>query len=218
MNKKQTLKETREFVRERLHKEATGHDYWHIDRVLRNARLINKSEGADVFVVELAILLHDVGDRKAIHKDADDYSIAENFLNGKKVPADILDHVMFIIKNMSFSNSFGKRQNTRISREFAVVQDADRLDAVGAIGISRAFSYGGNRNRPIYDPNVKVKKFLDKKRYQSAQSSSIHHFHEKLFLLKDLMNTATARKIAAKRDKYMRDFLKQFLLEWEGKR
>lgn len=217
MDKKTILKNTENFVRQKLAKEGTGHDFWHIKRVLNNALQINKSERADPFIIELAILLHDVGDRKVIQKDEDDYTIAENFLKTQKISKEITEEVMFIIKNISFSKSLNKKR-TGVSKEFCIVQDADRLDALGAIGIARAFAYGGSRGKPLYDPTKKAQKIDSTKNYRKIQSSSFHHFEEKLFLLKDLMNTKTAKKIAEKRDNFMRKYVDQFLKEWTGKR
>jgi uncharacterized protein len=211
------LKTTENFVRKALAGEGTGHDWWHIERVRNNARLINGAEKADAFVVELAVLLHDVGDRKVIKQEDDDYTIAANFLKKQKVTDDVIDRVMFIIKNMSFSKSLNSKKDDA-SKEFYVVQDADRLDALGAIGIARAFAYGGSKEKPLYDPTKKAQKICSTKNYRKLNSSSFHHFEEKLLLLKDLMNTKTAKKIAEKRDAYMRKYLQQFLAEWNGKK
>ncbi len=204
-------------LRNLLNKEGTGHDWWHIERVRNNARLICKSEKADWFVVDLAVLLHDVGDWKVINKDKDDYSIAENFLKNQKVPDETVERIMFIIKNMSFSKSLNNKKE-KATIEFYVVQDADRLDAIGAIAIARVFTYGGAKGRPIYDPTKKAIKINSSKDYRKLNTSSFHHFEEKLFLLKDLINTKSAKKIAVKRHHYMKGYVEQFLLEWQGKR
>ena len=211
------IKNTEKFVKVQLEKEGTGHDWWHIDRVRNNVKIICKSEKADWFVVALAVLLHDVGDRKVINKENDDYSIAENFLKRQKVESDVIEQVMFVIKNMSFSNSLGKKK-VKNSIEFQVVQDADRLDALGAIGIARAFAYGGSKARAIYDPTEKARKINSTANYHKPSNSTLHHFYEKLFRLKNLMNTKTARRIADKRHKYMQKYVTQFLSEWEGKK
>ena len=215
MTKTSVIKAAETYVKDALAKEGTGHDWWHIVRVRNNAKLICKTEKADKFIVDLAILLHDVGDRKVINKDEDDYSIAENFLQKNKVLPDMIEKIMFIIKNMSFSKTVGKKIDG-ISKEFQVVQDADRLDALGAIGVARAFSFGGSRGRLMYDPTQKIKKVKTSEDYKKGKNSTFHHFYEKLLLLKNLMNTKTAKKIAAKRHKYMEKYLKQFLLEWDG--
>ena len=217
LNKALVVKKAEAFVRKSLAKEGTGHDWWHIERVRNNARLINKSAGANKFIVDLAILLHDVGDRKVIGKKEDDYSIAENFLQKNKLPVELVSRVMFIIQNMSFSKSLNSKNKT-VPLEFFVVQDADRLDAIGAIGIARVFAYGGSKGRPLYDPTKRAQKVNDTKSYRQLKSSSLHHFGEKLFLLKDLLNTKTAKKIAAKRHQYMKQYVVQFLAEWQGQR
>lgn len=217
MKKEFILKKTESFVKKALAGEGTGHDWWHIERVLNNARLINKIEKADNFVIELAVLLHDVGDRKVIKQEEDDYTIAENFLKKQKVTDEIIEQVMFIIKNMSFSKSLNNKTDN-VYKEFYIVQDADRLDAIGAIGIARAFAYGGSKHRPLYDPTKKAQKINSTKNYRKLNSSTFHHFEEKLLLLKDLMNTKTAKKIAGKRDEYMRKYLEQFLAEWNGQK
>ena len=217
MKKEIVIANTEKFVQERLAKEGTGHDWWHIYRVRNNARLICQTEKADRFVVEMAVMLHDVGDRKVVNKDEDDFTIAENFLKKQKVPPQISEQIMYIIKHMSFGKSFdNQRYNTSI--EFQVVQDADRLDAIGAIGIARAFTFGGNKGRPLYDPTQKARKVRSYADYKKLDTSTLHHFYEKLLLLKDLMHTKTAKKIALQRHTYMKKYLKQFLLEWEGKK
>lgn len=210
------IRNTEKFVKKILGMEGTGHDWWHIERVRNNARLIMRFEKADSFIVDLALLLHDVGDWKVINKDEDDYSIAENFLKSQKLSREIIKQVMFIIKNMSFNKSLNYKGGS-FPAEFKVVQDADRLDALGAIGIARAFAYGGKKSRPLYDPEHKPRKFKDGKSYKNARSSSFHHFEEKILLLKDLMNTKTAKKIAGKRHEYVKNYMKQFLAEWNGK-
>lgn len=217
MKKDVILKKTEIFVKRALAGEGTGHDWWHIERVRNNARLINKTEKADAFVIDLAVLLHDVGDRKVIKQEEDDYAIAEGFLKQQKVSGDIIEHVMFIIKHMSFSKALNNKKEN-VSKEFYVVQDADRLDAIGAIGIARAFAYGGSKERPLYDPTKKAQKVHTTKSYRKLNSSTFHHFEEKLLLLKDLMNTKTAKKVAEKRNAYMKSYLEQFLAEWNGRK
>lgn len=217
MNTQATIRKTVSFVKERLSQEGTGHDWWHIERVWNNAKFINKKEKADQFIIDLAVLLHDVGDRKVIGQKEDDYTIAEDFLRKNNIDDDVVGDVMFIIKNMSFSSSLSKKRND-VSKEFQVVQDADRLDALGAIGIARLFAYGGSRQRPLYDPTRKAQKINTKANYRKPNSSSFHHFYEKILLLKDLMNTKTAASIATKRHRYIEAYMKEFLLEWEGER
>lgn len=217
MNKQAILKKTTLFVNKALAGEGTGHDWWHIERVLNNARAINAKENADQFIIDLAVLLHDVGDRKVIGKDEDDYTIAEDFLRANKVPGEVVDQVLFIIKHMSFSHSLNKRR-ADAPKEFHIVQDADRLDALGAIGIARVFAFGGSKHRPLYDPTKKPQPINTTANYRKLESSSFHHFHEKILLLKDLMNTPTGKSIAKQRHQYLENYMKQFLLEWEGKR
>lgn len=206
---------TEEFVKNRLSGEGTGHDWWHVVRVTNIAQKIHSTEGGDWLVIKLALLLHDIGDRKVINKDDDDYSIAEDFLLEQKVSTETIKRVISIIKTMSYSKSFDVTEKDD-SIEFKIVQDADRLDAIGAIGIGRAFTYGGSRSRPLYDPDYEVQSFKSSQDYKKAEGSTIHHFYEKLLLLKDKLNTESARKIAAQRDEFMQLFLKEFLDEWNG--
>lgn len=217
MDKQAIILAAEEFVKEKLAGEGTGHDWWHIERIRATARAIHATEGGDWFTIDLTLLLHDVGDRKVIGKDEDDYTIAENFLLDHQIDSAVIDHVMFIIKNMSFSKSLkNKREDASI--EFYTVQDADRIDAIGAIGIARAFAFGGSKSSPLYDPTVEVKDFTSTKEYRQTRSSTLHHFEEKLFHIKDLLNTETAKKIAQGRDEYMHTFKEQFLDEWAGKK
>lgn len=205
------------FVKTRLNGEGTGHDWWHAVRVRNTARTIQSQEGGDPVVVELAALLHDVGDRKVIGKDQDDYSIAENFLKQQDLNEKIAAHIMHIITNMSYSRSIGRENNQKESVELQIVQDADRLDALGAIGVARAFAYGGSRGRPLYDPEYSPQDFTSRDDYINATSSTLHHFDEKLYKLKDLLNTKTAKRIAENRDVYLREFHQRFIDEWNGK-
>ena len=206
---------TEEFVKNKLGGEGTGHDWWHAVRVINIARKLHAIEGGDWPVIELALLLHDVGDRKVINKDNDDYSIAENFLLEQNTPEEALSRIMSIIKTMSYSKSFDTT-NKDDSIEFKIVQDADRLDAIGAIGVGRAFAFGGSRSRLLYDPNYTVQEFKSSEDYKRAKSSTIHHFYEKLLLIKDKLNTNAAREIAEQRDEFMQVFLKEFFDEWNG--
>ncbi|HLP44277.1 MAG TPA: HD domain-containing protein [Candidatus Nanoarchaeia archaeon] len=219
MKKSQIIKNTELFAKQSLEKDKSGsHDWWHIVRVRNNGRAICKTEKADPFIVDLAVLLHDVGDWKVIDKKEDDYTIAENFLVQQNLDQKTIDQVMFIIKNMSFSKSLGQKSKN-VPIEFYVVQDADRLDAMGAIGIARVFAYGGVKGRPLHDPVRKFSKhFSSEEHYRNSAPPSFHHFYEKILLLKDLMNTKSAKKIAARRHEYLKKYMKQFLLEWEGKR
>lgn len=217
MNKVSIIKQAEQFAKKLLSKEGTGHDWYHVERVRNNALAINKKEKTDQFIIDLAVLLHDVGDRKVIKKDEDDYSIAETFLLKQDVSSGSIEEIMTIIKHMSFSKSFGAKKR-RFSKEFYVVQDADRLDAIGAIGIARAFAFGGSKGRLIYDPSKKIQTIKSTRQYKQGSSSTLHHFDEKLFKLRDLMNTKEGKRIAKERHLYMKEFVKQFLAEWEGKR
>jgi len=217
MKHKYVIKNIEKLVQKHLLKEGTGHDWWHIERVRSNAKLICRKEKANWFVIDLAILLHDIGDRKVIKKEEDDYSIAKNYLRRQKVSEEVVQQVMFIIKNMSFSKSLNKKRE-ETSIEFYIVQDADRLDAIGAIGIARAFAYGGSKSRPLYDPTKKAQKINTTKNYKKLNSSTLHHFDEKLLLLKDLMNTKTAKQIARDRHNFMKSYLRQFHAEWNGRK
>jgi uncharacterized protein len=217
MQKAAVIKQTEAFVKERLDGECTGHDWWHIVRVRNNAKAILKTEKADTFVVDMAVLLHDVGDWKVINKSQDDYTIAEKWLKKCAVPANIAERIMFIIRHMSFNASIGKKLEDP-PVEFCIVQDADRLDAIGAIGIARTFAYGGKKDRSLHDPRQKTQKFKTPEEYRNNTSSSFHHFGEKVLRLKGLMNTKAAKRIAARRHAYTEKYLEEFLAEWEGRR
>ena len=207
---------TETFVKDALAGEGTGHDWWHVERVRNIARRIRETEGGDALVIDLALLLHDVGDRKVIHQDDDNYSIAEDFLMSHSVDEEIVRHVMAIITHMSYSKSLDETHDAPDSIEFQIVQDADRLDALGAIGIARAFAYGGSRGRLLYNPDQTAQTHQSRASYIQSESSSLHHFDEKLFHLKDLLNTATAKQVAKERDRYMHEFKQRFLSEWDG--
>lgn len=213
----QFIDQTVAFVQDRLKFAESGHDWWHILRVWNNTKLILQTEDADRLVCELTALLHDIADSK--FHDGDETigpRVAGEFLTSIDVAPEIIDHVQQIIMNMSFKASLG--DVTFHSKELEVVQDADRLDAIGAIGIARAFNYGGYKNREMYNPTISPQQNLSKEEYKSTAAPTINHFYEKLLLLKDKMNTPTAKSIAEKRHEHMEDFLQQFYAEWEGKR
>ena len=180
------------------------------------ARRIADVEGGDQLIIDLAVMLHDVGDRKVIGKVDDDYSIAEDFLVSKNVAREIIDQIMYIIMNMSFSKTLNNK-STDGSLEFKVVQDADRLDAIGAVGVARAFTYGGAKNRMLHDPTHPPASFSSTRDYKSLESSTINHFEEKLFSIKLLLHTETAIEIAKQRHDYMVHFVERFLDEWDGR-
>ncbi|UOE49891.1 HD domain-containing protein [Mucilaginibacter sp. SMC90] len=203
---------TVDFVRDTLKNAEGGHDWWHIHRVWTNAKLINQTENTDQLVVELAALLHDIADSKFHNGDEEiGPRTAGNYLQSMNVDADIINHVQQIIRHMSFKASFDKKSFH--SPELAVVQDADRLDAIGAIGIARAFTYGGFKGRELYNPEIKPNLNMTKEEYKNTAAPTINHFYEKLLLLKDKMNTPTGKMIAAQRHAFMEDYLKQFFEE-----
>jgi len=216
MNKPAILKATKKHVRKMLEGEGSGHDWWHIYRVWMMSKRLAKGEKADMFVVELAALLHDIADWK-FNKGRFDIGpkIARAWLEKLKVDEAAIAHVCEIVKNISFKGAGVK--NLINTKEGMVVQDADRLDAMGAIGIARAFAYGGHAGRTMYDPEIKSVKHRSFAAYKNAKSGTINHFYEKLLLLKDRMNTKTAKKIAAARHKFMEQYLDHFYKEWEGK-
>lgn len=217
MNKQFLLKQTRDYVKKKMSHEATGHDWFHIERVVEIAKQISeKEEGADVFIIELAALLHDIGDWKVRDSEKSEEEVLEEVMRKILFPNEIKKNIREIVLNMSYSKNLDGR-NT-LSRDGEIVQDADRLDALGAIGIARAFAYGGKKNREMYNPLVKPKSFNSTSSYRIANGTTINHFYEKLFLLKDLMNTEAAKSIANKREKFMKDFLDEFYKEWGGEK
>jgi uncharacterized protein len=210
----QVLKQTEEYVRKTLEGEGSGHDWWHIQRVRNNALHIGKEENADLFVVELVALLHDIADWKS-HEEKAGPVAARAWLEKLGVDESIISHVCDIIAHMSFKGAGVKSELH--SKEGKVVQDADRLDALGAIGIARCFAYGGNKQREIYNPNIKPALHQTAEEYKNNKGTSINHFYEKLLLLKDRMNTAAGKKLAEERHKFMEQYLDRFFNEWEGK-
>lgn len=218
MNKDKIINNTINFVKKELAKAEGGHDWFHIERVFKNAILISKDEKVDIFVVSLAALLHDIADAKFNNgNETLGPKKAATFLIAQKVPKEIGVHVVHIIKNMSFKNSFNTGKTKAFtSKELQVVQDADRLDAIGAIGIARCFNYGGFKNRALYNPEIIPNLNMTKEEYKNSNAPTINHFYEKLLLLKDKMNTATGKKIAKERHIFMEQFLNQFYNEWNG--
>ena len=210
------IKRTADHIAQLLSGEHTGHDWWHVYRVWQNALHIGKQEHVDMFVVELAALLHDVADWKFHGGDETAGSrSAREWLMSQSVGGGVVDHVCQIIDDLSFKGA-GVRTSMK-TREGMVVQDADRLDALGAIGIARAFAYGGHKGQEIYNPDISPTHHTSFEQYKNSTGTTINHFHEKLLLLKDLMNTQTGRAIAARRHEYLVEFLERFHLEWEGK-
>ncbi|MCP9199385.1 HD domain-containing protein [Gramella sp. GC03-9] len=209
------IKKTADFVKNSLKNAEGGHDWFHTQRVWANARHIAEGEEADSLVVELSALLHDIADSK--FHDGDETvgpRIASEFLKSEKVDATIIDHVVKIIENVSFKG--GNTERNFSSTELDIVQDADRLDAIGAIGIARTFNYGGFKGRALYDPEIEPKLDMTKEEYKASKAPTINHFYEKLLLLKDRMNTETGRRIAADRHAFMVEYLDHFFAEWNG--
>ncbi len=218
MTENELITITKDFVKSQLENAEGGHDWFHTLRVYNNAVLISKDERVDKIVVALGALLHDIADSK--FHDGDETigpRVAREFLFKHNVDSMVIEHVVNIIENISFKKSLeqGDRFN---SNELAVVQDADRLDAIGAIGIARCFNYGGYKDRKLFDPDIKPNLNMTKEEYKKSEAPTINHFYEKLLLLKDKMNTRTGKRIAAERHAYMLKFLDQFYAEWDGKK
>lgn len=216
MTKQQIINQTAQYVKTKLSGESSGHDWWYAYRVWKMAVNLAKQEKADLFVVELAALLHDIADWKFNNRD--DHAaekIITKLLSGLGVDQAATGHVCEIVNNLSFKGAGVASKIDTI--EGMVVQDADRLDAMGAIGISRVFAYGGQAGREIYNPEIKPKKQMTFAQYKNNRGSSINHFYEKLLLLHDLMNTKAAKKIAQKRHRIMERYLAEFFQEWGGK-
>lgn len=213
----QDIELTEAFVKETLASAEGGHDWFHIERVYKNAILISKNESVNAYVVALASLLHDIADSK-FHGGDDTVGPqkAREFLFGINVDSKVIEHVVNIIENVSFKG--GNEAETFASAELDVVQDADRLDALGAIGIARTFNYGGYKNRKLYDPSIEPDLHMTKEAYKASTAPTINHFYEKLLLLKDRMNTETGKQIASERHHFMEAFLEQFYAEWNGKK
>lgn len=216
MNNQEIIDSTAKYVREALEGEASGHDWWHVYRVWKMAQNIGQKENADMFVVELATLLHDIADYK-MHGGDDTVGprVAREWLEKQSVDEEVISHVCEIIKEASFK---GAKVETKINTlEGKVVQDADRLDAIGAMGIARTFAYGGAKGRVMYDPAIKAEFHESFEQYKNNNSPTVNHFYEKLLLLKDLMNTESGKEIAQGRHVIMENYLKDFFNEWEGK-
>lgn len=212
---KEIIQNTIQFVKTRLNNTESGHDWTHIERVLTNTRKILETEEADRMVCELGALLHDIADPKFNNGDESIAPvIVKNFLKEQGVSDIIIEKVNFIVSHISYKA--GLNENTKKTKELMIVQDADRLDAIGAIGIARAFNYGGYKNRKIYDPSISVQKYKTGQVYYSSNAPTIQHFYEKLLLLKNLMNTKTGKDLAISRHKFMENFLEQFMAEWNG--
>lgn len=210
------IEQTISYVKQELANAEGGHDWFHIERVWKSAKTIAQTEQANSLVVELGALLHDIADSKFNGGDEEvGPQKAETFLKSFSVDDDVIKRVVYIIRNISFKG--GKHQTTERTPELDIVQDADRLDAIGAIGIARAFNYGGFKNRELYNPAIKSNLNMSKEEYKNNSAPTLNHFYEKLLLLKDLMNTESGRKLAEQRHVFMEQYLSQFYNEWEGK-
>ena len=209
------IENTINFVKKQLENAESGHNWFHMERVYNNALLIAKDETCNLEVVQLAALLHDIADSK--FHDGDETvgpKVARAFLTSENVSEETINHVVKIIENISFKGGNFEKQFT--SKELVIVQDADRLDAIGAVGIARTFNYGGYKNREIYNPEISPNLTMSKEEYKNSTAPTINHFYEKLLLLKDKMNTETGKKIAQLRHDFMETFLEQFYNEWNG--
>ncbi len=217
MTHQQLINSTIAFVKQTLANAEGGHDWWHIYRVWQLAKNIAATEDVELLVVELGALLHDIADAK-FHKGDESIGprLALEFMKANSVDDIICEHVVNIISNISFAG--GNHNQLFNSKELAVVQDADRLDALGAIGIARTFNYGGFKNREMYNPSIKPKMNMSKEEYRNSSAPTLNHFYEKLLLLKDRMNTETGKRMAAERHQFMELFLEQFYAEWDGQK
>ncbi len=206
---------TIDFVKEKVKNYDAGHDWWHIERVWRNAQYINQFEQGDAFIIDLAALLHDIADAKFFNGDENiGPELAKEYLKTNLIDLRVIEQVGQIIENMSFRKSLGLVEFH--SNELDIVQDADRLDAIGAIGIARAFTYGGYKNRELYNPEMPPLTTISQAEYKKSTSPTINHFYEKLLLLKDKMKTMTGKRLAAERHIFMEKYLDQFYKEWNG--
>ncbi len=213
MNNQLIIDHTTSYVKKFHGKDTSGHDWWHIYRVVKLAKYIAQKEQADLFIVEMAALLHDIDDHKLNDSLLQNKSgKARSWLDSQLKDDSHIHHICQIIENVSFKGN--SNFSVPPSLEGKVVQDADRLDAIGAIGIARAFAYGGHKKRAIYDPEIKPQKFNSFEEYKNCRSPSINHFYEKLLLLKSTMNTATAKQIAKEKHRFLETYLKQFFKEW----
>ncbi len=214
-HEKKITEQTESFVKQELAGAESGHDWWHIYRVRNLAERIAKEEKADTFVVTLGALLHDIADAKFHNGDETvGPKKAKTFLHTQNLPTETIDKILNIIRFVSFKNSDEKPDDD--SLELQIIQDADRLDALGAIGIARAFSYGGFKNREMYNPDIPPKPEMSKAEYKKSESTTINHFYEKLLLLKEMMHTNTGKRMAAERHRFMEQFLEEFFAEWKG--
>ena len=217
MEENEIVKKVEKYIKEQSYNESSGHDWWHIKRVYNLALKINEKENADKFTIEMIALLHDIFDKKFSNGD-----IRENLIKLldkmgilKEIDDEKLENILFSIENLSFNGGFSK---VEISKEGQIVQDSDRIDAIGAIGIARVFAYNGKKGNPIYDPDVGIIEIKSEEEYRNLKRHAINHFYEKLLKVKDTMNTDEGKNIAIKRTEYMEEYLKEFYDEWDGKK
>lgn len=214
MDKAGIINKTIDFVKDKLQGDSSGHDWWHIYRVWNMSKKLYETEGGNLFVIEMAALLHDIADWKFNNSEEEGILLIQKWLNKVNVDQNSAQGIIEIIKNISFKGAGVKDQMNSI--EGKIVQDADRLDAIGAIGIARTFAFGGKFGNPMHDPESKAEMHASFEEYKKSKGTTINHFYEKLLLLKDRMNTQTAKKIALERHQYMGHFLKQFYDEWDN--
>lgn len=213
MNEEKVLENTRFFVKKLLEGEGTGHDWWHIERVTNLAKSIAEKEGANLFICQMAALLHDIADEKLNESEEAGLELVREWLNKQQIDETIKNQILEIVRTISFKGGHGPKLTTL---EAKVVQDADRLDAIGAIGIARCFTYAGAKGHLMYDPHLPPRESMSKEEYRHGESTAINHFYEKLLKLKDLMNTDEGYRLAEERHRFMEDYLRQFFSEWDG--
>ncbi len=222
LDSNQIIKKTEKYVQDFFQEEATGHDWWHTHRVRKLALKIAKEERADLFIVEMAALLHDIGDYKFFDGDEKKgLEIVGRYLNSLSFELPIIKKILDIINNTSFMKTLSQENNSAIEKkspEFKSVSDADKLDAMGAIGIARVFTYGGYYHRPIYDPAIPPNPDISRKEYKITENPSLNHFYEKLLKLKDMMYTSYGKKLAIERHQFMVEYLMRFYQEWRGEK
>lgn len=216
MIKDQVIRNTIEFVKKELENDYTGHDFWHIYRVTTISKKIAKEENADIYICELAALLHDVADEKLTNNEGKGLKKIRSFLEENKVDKEDIKHIIEIISTMSYKGGTNKKDMRTL--EGKIVQDADRLDAIGAIGVARCMCYTGAKQRPIYEPNENIRENMTLDEYRSNKGNAINHFYEKLLKLKDQMNTKSAKELAKGRHKFLEEFLDNFHMEWNGQK
>ena len=216
MSQQEIVNKIADTLKSQFQGESTGHDWYHIERVWKNAKLIAQDEECNPFIVELGALLHDIADHKFVDNfEEEEIKRTSGILEEYDISEDTIKAVQHIVQNCSFKG--GLKENQMKSIEGLIVQDADRLDAIGAIGIARTFAYGGKYGNVIYDPEIKPTDFKSEEEYRTKRTHTINHFYEKLLKLKEGMNTETGKKLAAERHQFMEHFLDQFYKEWEGR-